>query len=135
MATCLFNKSSKELASALADLYKEVGPPKVLQADNGGELRKAVQKLCEKLAVKIVRGSPYHPQSQGKVERSPRAPRKKVSFDMAHLNNNGVNWAIQLKEYQKLQNKESMEALGRQSPFRVFYGRFSNPVKMLHKGG
>lgn len=89
----------------------------VLQPDNGGEFKKAVQKLCEKLSVKIVRGAPYHPQSQGKVERSHRALRKKISFDMAHLNKNGVNWIIQLKEYKKLQNEESMEALGRQSPF------------------
>ena len=113
----------------------EVGPPKVLQADNGGEFKNAVQKLCEKLAVKIVRGSPYHPQSQGKVERSHRALRKKISFDMAHLNKNGVNWAIQLKEYQKLQNEELMEALGRQSPFQVFYGRESNAVKHVAQGG
>ncbi|XP_067023106.1 KRAB-A domain-containing protein 2-like [Acropora muricata] len=131
----LSSKVSKEVASALADLYMEVGPPKVLQADNGGEFKKAVQKLCEKLAVKIVRGSPYHPQSQGKVERSHRALRKKISFDMAHLNKNGVNWAIQLKEYQKLQNEESMEALGRQSPFQVFYGRESNAVKNFAPGG
>ena len=131
----LSSKVSKEVASALADLYMEVGPPKVLQADNGGEFKKAVQKLREKLAVKIVRGSPYHPQSQGKVERSHRALRKKISFDMAHLNKNGVNWAIQLKEYQKLQSEESMEALGRQSPFQVFYGRESNAVKNFAQGG
>jgi len=78
----LSSKASKEVASALAELYMEVGPPKVLQADNGGMFKKAAQKLCEKLAVKIVRGSPYHPQSQGKVERSHRALRKKISFGM-----------------------------------------------------
>ena len=67
-------KASKKVASALADLYMDVGPPKVLQADNErGEFKKAVQKMCEKLAVKTVRGSPYHPQSQGKVERSHQA--------------------------------------------------------------
>ncbi|XP_020621755.1 uncharacterized protein LOC110059411 [Orbicella faveolata] len=60
----LSSKVSKEVASTLADLYMEVGPPKVLQADNGVEFKKAVWKRCEKLAVKIVRGSPYHPQSQ-----------------------------------------------------------------------
>ena len=50
---------------------------------------------------------------QGKVERSHRALRKKIAFDMAHLNRNGINWATQLNEYQRLQNEESMEALGR----------------------
>ena len=46
----LSSQASKEVASALADLKKEVGPPKVLQAYNGGKFNKAVQKLCEKLA-------------------------------------------------------------------------------------
>jgi len=57
----------------------EVGPPKVLQADNGGEFKKGVEKLCKSLAVKIVRSSPYHAQSQGKVERSHRALRKTIA--------------------------------------------------------
>lgn len=85
--------------------------------------------------MKIVRGSLYDHQSQGKGERSHRALRKKISFDMAHLNKNGVNWAIQLKEYQKLQNRESMEALGCQSPFQVFYGRESNAMTNVAQGG
>lgn len=129
------NKASKNVALALSELYMEVGAPKVLQADNGGEFKKAVEKLCKTLAVKIVRSSPYHPQSQGKVERSHRALRKKIAFDMAHLNKNGINWATQLNEYQRLQNEESMEALGRQSPFEVFYGRQSNAVKNHVQGG
>ena len=78
------SKASKYVAFALSDLYMEVGPPKVLQADNGGEFKKAVQKLHKNLAVKIVRRSPYHPQSQGKVKRSHRAIRKKIAFDIWH---------------------------------------------------
>ena len=69
---------SKYVAFPLSELYMEVGPPKVLQADNGGEFKKTVEKLYKNPAVKIVRSSPYHPQSKGKVERSPRALRKKM---------------------------------------------------------
>lgn len=93
------------------------------------------RKLCEKLAMEIVRGSPYHPQSWGKVERSHQALRKKILFGMAYLNKKWGDWAIQLKEYQKLQNEESMEALGCQSPFQVFYGRETNAVKNVAQGG
>ena len=39
---------------------------------------------------------------------------------MAHISKTGVNWVKQLKEYQKLQNEESMEALNNHSPFEVF---------------
>ncbi|XP_033101287.1 SCAN domain-containing protein 3-like, partial [Anneissia japonica] len=111
----LSSRASREVKH----LYMEVGPPKVLQSDNGREFKKAVEKLCKKLQVKIVRSSPYHPQSQGKVKRSHRSLRKKIAFDMAHLKKSRVNWATQLKGYQQLQNE---------SPFEVFYGRKSNAV-------
>lgn len=41
----LSSKASKEVAPALADLYMEVGPPKVLQADNRGLYRNSVKSL------------------------------------------------------------------------------------------
>ena len=131
----LIYKTSKVISKALSDLYIEVGPPKVLQSDRGGEFKKWVTKLCKSLNVKMIRSRPYHPQSQGKVERSHRALRKKIAFDLGHLSKSGVNWAKQLKEYQKLQNEESMEALGNRSPFEVFYGRKSNAVLNHLPGG
>ena len=115
-------KTSKVVSRALGDLYIEVGPPKVLQSDRGGEFKKWVKKLRKNLNVKMIKIRPYHPQSQGKVERSHRALRKTIAFDFGHLRKSGVNWAKQLKEYKKLQNKESMEVLGNKSPFEVFYG-------------
>ena len=128
-------KTSKVVSKALGDLYIEVGPPKVLQSDRGGEFKKWVKKLCKNLNVKMIQSRPYHPQSQGKVERSHRALRKKITFDFGHLRKSGVNWAKQLKEYQKLQNEESMEALGNKSPFEVFYSRKSNAVLNHQPGG
>ena len=128
-------KTSKVVCKALGDLYIEVGPPKVLQSDRGGEFKKWVKKLCKNLNVKMIQSRPYHPQSQGKVERSHRALRKKIAFDFGHLRKSGVNWAKQLKEYQKLQNEESMEALANKSPFVVFYGRKSNAVLNHIPGG
>ena len=94
-------KTSKVVSKALGDLYIEVGPPKVLQFDREGEFKKWVKKLCKNLNVKMILSRPYHPQSQGKVERSRRALRKKIAFDFGHLRKSGVNWAKQLKEYQK----------------------------------
>ena len=69
------------MAKELQELYCEVGPPKVLQCDNGGEIKK-VEQLCRKQEVK---SSPYHPQSQGKVERSHRTLRKKIMYDLGHM--------------------------------------------------
>ena len=81
MVTPTYWKGEQELQ----ELYCEVGPPKVLQCDNGGEFKQAVEQLCRKLEVKIIRSSPYHPQSQGKVERSHRTLRKKIMYDLGHV--------------------------------------------------
>ena len=82
------------MSKELQELYCEVGPPKVLQCDNGGEFKQAVEQLCRKLEVKIIRSSPYHPQSQGKVERSHRTLRKKIMYDLGHMSKVGVNWFL-----------------------------------------
>ena len=133
----LTGKGSKQVAKELQELYCEVGPPKVLQCDNGGEFKKekAVEQLCRKLEVKIIRSSPYHPQSQGKVERSHRTLRKKIMYDLGHMSKVGVNWVSQLREYQKILNEEPMDVLGSQSPFEVFYGRETNAVTQRFPGG
>lgn len=61
-----------EIARHLQDIYNEHGLPKVIQHDQGKEFKGAVKKFLESLQVKILQSSPYHPQSQGKVERSHR---------------------------------------------------------------
>ena len=63
--------------------------------------------------------------------------KKKNAFDLGHLSKSGVHWAkhVQLREYQKLQNEESIEALINKSPFEVFYGRKSNAVLNHIPGG
>ena len=58
----LTRKTSKLVADHLSSLYREFGPPRVLQCDNGGEFKKCVESLCRNLEVEIVRGSPYQPR-------------------------------------------------------------------------
>ena len=111
----LTGKSSKLVARELKKLYTEVGPPRVIQSDNGGEFKQAVNLLCKSLGVKIIRGSPYHPQSQGTVERSHRSLRKKINFNLINYSKIGVNWVSKLTEYQKVLNEERMDVLGHQS--------------------
>ena len=131
----LTKKTSHQAARKLSKLYSEVGPPRVIQSDNGGEFKKAVEKLCQTLGIKIIRGSPYHPQSQGKIERSHRSLRKKIFFDLLRFSKVGVNWASKLRQYQKILNEEPMDVLGRQSPFEVFYCRESNALTQVVEGG
>ena len=53
--------------------------PTVLHADNGGAfVSRQLVALCEEFGVRLVHGLPYHPQSQGKVERQNGVFKKKV---------------------------------------------------------
>lgn len=86
----LKRKSSVEIAKQLNKIYREHGPPKVLQHDKGTEFKGAVKILMRSLQVKIIESSAYHPQSQGKVGRTHRWLRTKIMYDLVKFQGNGV---------------------------------------------
>ena len=63
----LQSKSSTEVASVVMQIFSDVGPPKIIQTDQGTEFKGVVEQVMNKLKVKIIHSRPYHPQSQGKV--------------------------------------------------------------------
>ena len=91
---------SKEIAKHLNEIYTEHGPPNILQHDQGKEFKGAVQKLMESYQVKVIQSSPYHPQSQGKVERTHQVLRRKIMDDFVNFKRVGVNWAARMPNYE-----------------------------------
>ena len=75
--------------------------------------------------MKIIQSSLYHPQSQGKVERSHRVFRKKIMYDLVNYQQGGVNWVKHLPTYDRVMNEDPKEVLSWMSPFQVYYGRKS----------
>lgn len=63
----LTSKSSTEVASHVLSLVSDIGPPKIVQTDQGTEFKGVVQILMDKLKIQVIHSRPYHPQSQGKV--------------------------------------------------------------------
>ncbi len=124
----LKGKSSHEIARHLEDIYMEHGPPTVLQHDQGCEFKGAVKRLMESMKVKVIQSSPYHPQSQGKVERMHRALRKKILYDLINIERRGVNWVSHLPKYAQVLNEDPKQQLGWMTPFHVYYGRKSNNI-------
>ena len=102
----LEGKKISTIAAALSTIYQEHGPPCVLQHDQGREFDGAVNKLCKKLGIKVIKGRPYHPQSQGKIEWTHRSFKKKM-YDLLTMRETGVNWAKCLPEYARTLNQES----------------------------
>ena len=67
--TPLESKKAGPIASVLARIFRDCGPPKYLQSDNGKEfVNKILGFLCKSLGIHTKHGRPYHPQSQGQVE-------------------------------------------------------------------
>ena len=65
---------------------------------------------------------PKNPRAQGKVKRSHRVLLSKIHYDMMNLER-GCNWVKNLPNYMLCLNNEKHKALGRMSPFEVYFGR------------
>ena len=84
----LQTKKSSHVARELVRIYREHGAPRVIQHDQGREFEGAVAALCKKLAIKVVKGRPYHPQS----ERVHRSFKKKIMHDFLVMGKAGVHY-------------------------------------------
>ena len=60
----LSSKYAAEVASTLLQLFSDVGLPKIVQSDQGGEFKGVAHYLMKSLGVHIIHSRPYHPQSQ-----------------------------------------------------------------------
>lgn len=83
-------KLSSHVAHEL--IYRKHGAPRVTLHDQGTEFDVAVSCRCKALEIKVIKGRPYHPQSQGKVERAHTIFKKKLRFDFLVMRKGGVNW-------------------------------------------
>ena len=116
---------SKE-AATLFECYNQFMTNIVHQSDRGTEFEGKLLSMCESYKIRMIKLRPYHPQSQGKVERSHRSLRKKIIYDFINLGKKGLNWTSNLASQSHILNAESKEELGWKSPFEVYFGRKSN---------
>ena len=110
-------KSSKAISDELENIYLEHGPPLEIQSNQGGEFKCAVKGLCRRMNIKLMYSRPFHPQSQGKVERSHRSLRSKIEYDFFKMGRKGVNWAVNLSNYQRISNGRPKRGIRIQDAF------------------
>jgi len=64
------NKEAETVTARLEYIFNFFRAPKILQTDNGKEFDNPIlNNMCKRKNVKLIHGSPYHPQSQGVVEK------------------------------------------------------------------
>ena len=117
----LSSKRTNVVALKLFELFTEIGPPTILQSDNGGEFTSEVIKSLSKLwnNLKIINGRPRHPQSQGLIERSNCEIGKLLGKWMESFNNK--NWNIGLQFVLWAINTTTCRSTGK-TPYQLVYG-------------
>ena len=117
----LESKSSQVIAIELECIYMEYGSPEIIQCDQGGEFKKALKLLCDRMNIKLIYSRPRHNQSQGKVERYYRALRSKMEYDLQKIGQDGVKRAKQLPLYQRILNNDPKEVIAYKTPFEIYF--------------
>ena len=74
------NKSPRSVLKCLQNIFLEHGYPSIVQCDNGTEFKGDLPSFFTQHNVRLVNSSPYHPQSQGKIERSNSELKRKPNY-------------------------------------------------------
>ena len=125
----LESKSSQVIAIELECIYMEYGSPEIIQCDQGGEFKKALKLLCDRMNIKLIDSRPRYNQSQGKVERYHRALRSKMEYDLQKIGQYGVKWEKQLPLYQRILNNDPKEVIAYKTPFEIYVARNCNAFR------
>ena len=136
----LASKRASSVAFALFTIFTEIGPPSVLQTDNGGEFSNHafdyvgramlldddfIDLIIKELknlwpGCQMVRGSPRHSESNGGVERVNQTVQTKLGGWMK--TNNSKHWAIGCKLMQWRINTQYHKTI-KDTPYHLVYGQ------------
>ena len=115
------SKKTNAIALKLFELFTEIGPPTILQSDNGREFTSKIIKNLSNLwnNLKIINGRPRHPQSQGLIERGNSEIGKLIGKWMEA--NNSTKWSFGLRFVLWAMNTTICRATG-QPPYQLVFG-------------
>ncbi|CAC5373668.1 unnamed protein product [Mytilus coruscus] len=116
----LKQKTAKEVSELLLKFIYIFGPPRILQTDNGKEFNNA--DLCavmDEFKTRKINGRPYHPQSQGRVERFNRTV---VAYFRAQFVDTR-DWPSLLGEFNYKYNNRVNKSTRPMTPHQRFFKR------------
>ena len=90
------NKESITVRNAIAQVFIH-GYPELIQSDNGKEFtNKTLNAYLERIDVKHLYGSPYHPQSQGAIEAFNKTVQKSLSAAYDNAKDEKLDWDLEM---------------------------------------
>ena len=122
---------TQSVAEGMVEVYSRTGLPTEILTDQGTVFMSALHKqLCDVLEIKRIRTSPYHPESDGMLERwhaSMKSMIKKTELDRR-------DWDKCLK-YFLFAYQSTPHSMTGFSPFELIYGRdVRAPLELLKDG-
>ena len=118
-------KEASVIATELFKLFSDIGPPKIIQSDNGTEFSNSL--LSSVLAILKTEhrlSTPYHPRGNGVAERTVRSVKDLLP---KVLNGKILDWDVHLPAVQLSLNTK-VASLHSSIPFSLFYGRAFSSV-------
>lgn len=120
-------KEAEEVVISLLTIFNIYTPPSILHSDNGGEfIAEVVDNLCTQCDVKIINGGPYHPQSQGRVERFNQT--LQVQLGKTLTERKSKRWVDELPKITRSYNNTVHEVTNR-TPFEALHGWKPSTIK------
>ena len=115
------NQTAKAVADCLFDKFIcQHGIPESIHSDQGRQFESQVMAtLCEKLNISKTRTTPYHPQSDGMVERHNRTLKREIG---KRLSSAQSEWDLHLNQCQFTYNTTHHSTTGF-TPFFLVHGR------------
>jgi hypothetical protein len=119
----LKTKRAAEVAHTLMSIFCLIGPPNILQSDNGKEFVNQILLEFKVIwpSIVIINGRPRHPQSQGSVERANQDVKTMLSSWCEE--NKTKDWTAGLHFVQLAKNCRAHSTLAKSSPYEAVYFR------------
>lgn len=127
----LHSIDAEHIAEELVNLFARVGVPKEILTDQGSNFRsQLLQEVYRLLHVQPIRTSPYHPQTDGLVERSNQTLKTMLRKTAKEA---GKNWD-KLLPYVLFAYREVLQTSTGFFPFELLYGRqVRGPLDVLRE--
>lgn len=120
----LRRKSAEEVTAAVLEIFLTFGSPRLLHTDNGKEfLNEWLYALAARFSVRMVKGKPYKPNVNGRVEKANRTMKDKIKvWVAARMSVAELDWVPALIEFQYQLNTQYRRCI-KSTPYKLVFNQ------------